>query len=144
MRALTVRQPWAWAIFNGKGVENRSNWRYSYTGLLVIHAGKQLADLASWERVAKLATVSVPMFGAPNPPTTVAVGAAIGVADLQAAHWWEDCLTDEGLCSPWAEYDQWHLPLKAQKPFRAPIPCNGALGLWQPPPGAAHAVREVL
>ena len=39
MKALTIRQPWAWAIiFDGKDVENRS-WNTSYRGDLAIHAG---------------------------------------------------------------------------------------------------------
>jgi hypothetical protein len=46
MRALTVRQPWAWAIFHGKPVENRS-WATKYRGDLLIHARKQF-DLAGY------------------------------------------------------------------------------------------------
>ena len=38
--ALTVCQPWAWAIMHaGKIYENRT-WRDGYTGPLLIHAGK--------------------------------------------------------------------------------------------------------
>lgn len=39
MRALSIRQPWAWAILIGKDVENR-NWPTRYTGLFLIHASK--------------------------------------------------------------------------------------------------------
>ena len=40
MYALTIHQPWAWAIMAGiKRVENRT-WRTSHRGPLVIHAGK--------------------------------------------------------------------------------------------------------
>jgi hypothetical protein len=40
MRALTVRQPWAWAIVHGgKDVENRTrNLAGSYRGPVAIHA----------------------------------------------------------------------------------------------------------
>src|SRR5207302_502261 len=39
MKALTVRQPWAWAIVQGKkDVENRS-WRTDHRGMVAIHAG---------------------------------------------------------------------------------------------------------
>src|SRR5438045_8559495 len=39
MKALSIRQPWAWLIVNGhKPVENRS-WSTKYTGKLLIHAG---------------------------------------------------------------------------------------------------------
>lgn len=39
LRALTIRQPWAWAIIHGgKDIENRS-WNTKHRGPLVIHAG---------------------------------------------------------------------------------------------------------
>ena len=45
--ALSIRQPWAWAIFNGnpvKDVENRS-WPTKVRGRILIHAGlKMTAD----------------------------------------------------------------------------------------------------
>ena len=40
MKALSVRQPWAWAIIHaGKDVENRT-WGTRYHGPLLIHASK--------------------------------------------------------------------------------------------------------
>ena len=42
MKALSIRQPWAWAIIAGyKTIENRT-WQTSYRGPLLIHAGKTL------------------------------------------------------------------------------------------------------
>jgi hypothetical protein len=42
MKALSVRQPWAWLIVNGyKDVENRT-WSTEYRGPLLIHAGWHL------------------------------------------------------------------------------------------------------
>ena len=40
MKALSIQQPWAWAIFNGKPVENRT-WPTHFTGQFLIHAGKK-------------------------------------------------------------------------------------------------------
>ncbi|HHY88739.1 MAG TPA: ASCH domain-containing protein, partial [Chloroflexi bacterium] len=41
MKALSVRQPWAWLIAQGyKTVENRT-WATNYRGPLLIHAGKK-------------------------------------------------------------------------------------------------------
>lgn len=37
MKAISLTQPMAWAIFNGKDVENR-NWRTNYRGPILIHA----------------------------------------------------------------------------------------------------------
>ena len=42
MKALSVRQPWAWLIVNGyKPIENRS-WPTRYRGEVLIHAGKSV------------------------------------------------------------------------------------------------------
>ena len=40
MKALSIRQPWAWLIVNGhKDIENRS-WRTRYRGPVLIHASQ--------------------------------------------------------------------------------------------------------
>lgn len=45
MKALSIRQPWAWLIVNGhKAVENR-RWKSAYKGPLAIHAGKKFDRL---------------------------------------------------------------------------------------------------
>lgn len=42
MKALTVRQPWAWLLVNGvKDVENRS-WITKHRGPLLVHAAKSV------------------------------------------------------------------------------------------------------
>ena len=39
MKAITIKQPWAWAIiFAGRDIENRS-WYTHHRGPLLIHAG---------------------------------------------------------------------------------------------------------
>jgi hypothetical protein len=53
VRALSIRQPWAWLIINaGKDIENRK-WFSKYHGPLLIHAGKGMTraeydDVAAW------------------------------------------------------------------------------------------------
>lgn len=37
MKCISLKQPWAWAIFHGKDVENRV-WSTKYRGDLLIHA----------------------------------------------------------------------------------------------------------
>ena len=64
MKALTIRQPWAWAIGeSGKRIENRT-WAPSYRGPLLIHAGKgcttaELDDAIRWMRSRGLPTPSL-------------------------------------------------------------------------------------
>lgn len=44
VKALSIRQPWAWAIAHaGKDIENR-NWHMGYRGVLAIHAAKGMTD----------------------------------------------------------------------------------------------------
>lgn len=43
MRALSIRQPWAWLIVNGfKDIENR-DWETFYRGPVLVHAGLTMA-----------------------------------------------------------------------------------------------------
>lgn len=54
MKALSVRQPWAWAIVSGhKTIENRS-WQTTYRGPLLIHAGRTF-DPVGYERLLGIA-----------------------------------------------------------------------------------------
>jgi hypothetical protein len=49
MKALSIRQPWAWLIVHGhKNIENRT-WNTSYRGAFYVHASKKL-DNTKWER----------------------------------------------------------------------------------------------
>jgi len=41
MKALSIRQPWAWLLVEGfKDIENRT-WKTNYRGSFLIHASKQ-------------------------------------------------------------------------------------------------------
>ena len=92
VKALTIRQPWAWAVvYAGKDVENR-RWQTSYRGPLLIHAAKE-DDPAGIARV--LWTMADPeAFEQPRAAFETR-GAIIGVAYLA------DILTDSP--SRWAQ-----------------------------------------
>ncbi len=143
MKAITVRQPWAWAIMHGgKDVENRTrNIAGSYRGPLVIHAGKALDPDEFGSAVDALDVI-----GVTRPAGRVkdlGFGVALGVVDLTARihhadECWDDYPVDPyysvyGFCSKWAMPDQWHLTLANPRPFPEPIPYKGALGLWNFP-----------
>ena len=77
VRALTIRQPWAWAVARGgKDVENRS-WRTAYRGPLLIHAAVDAPVQGEIETVAW--TVSDPGSLAQPRSAWEARGAIIGV-----------------------------------------------------------------
>ncbi|MEQ7008404.1 hypothetical protein ABN028_19720 [Actinopolymorpha sp. B17G11] len=130
MRALTVRQPWAWAIIHGgKSIENRRTlWRYR--GQLAIHAG--VAKSAAGMRDEHVRAAWSGKHGPEvDPLSDLALGAIVGVVDLVDIHRDADC------CRPWgmSAYDGaggvTHLVLENPRPVE-PILCTGSLGLWRP------------
>jgi hypothetical protein len=135
MRALTVQQPWAWAIVHGgKDVENRTQ-EWSYRGPLLIHAG-----LAKPEK-HNLASAAHRAAHGSEVPTNLVFGAVIGVVDLVDVHpEWRALGSDPMPCcsSPWAQFAQEpakrvvHLELEDPRPIAKPIPARGQLGLWSP------------
>lgn len=96
MRAISVRQPWAWLIVAGvKRVENRT-WATSFRGPLLIHASQTVdlntAELDDLRR--QLAGVGVDL------PEKLHTGGIIGQVNLV------DCVTE---CED-AEDADWHDP----------------------------------
>ena len=137
MKALTVQNPWAWAIIHGqKTVENRTQ-RWKYRGPLAIHAGLRWSHRGN-DIVSRLTGVDIPPFNVGHPSEIQ--GAIIGVVQLVDCHY-----ITVGCCdSPWAEtwytdpktglHRQYatHLVLADPRPIE-PIVCRGALGLWTVP-----------
>lgn len=167
MKALTVQQPWAWAIVHGgKDFENRTQ-AWSYRGPLAIHAGSRVSGRGlespvveeAWARHGyadqdELADVTWPAGGG------LSLGAIIGVVDLVDAHLAQPEVLVDGLgapacCeSPWAEQsyaehggrtrrDIVHLVLENPRSIKYPIPCKGRLGLWTPPAEVLEQLQAV-
>lgn len=68
MKAISIRQPWAWLIVNGyKDIENRT-WDTKYRGMVLIHASKGMtrkeyaAAQAVCESLPPLQRVTLPPF----------------------------------------------------------------------------------
>lgn len=111
-RALSVRQPWAWAILNGKDIENRSR-RTHYRGDVLLHASLK------YERSAR------PPNGHPWPPHIVGadfqIGGIIGVVEIV------DCVEES--TSPWFAGPFGYV-LANPRPL-AFMPMMGALGFFK-------------
>lgn len=133
MKALSIHQPWAWAILHGgKSVENRT-WPTSYRGPLLINASKSKAsydaqDADEWrERYG----VELPAW------ESMVKGAIVGVAELVA------CVRSDGTGvsdqqrewlagHPYTE-GPWCWILKSPRVFAEPIPYRGMQGLFNVP-----------
>jgi ASCH domain len=138
--ALTVRQPFAWAIAEGgKTVENRA-WRTTMEpgGLFAIHSAMQAGD-----------PYQVPAFLRDRDASpSAALGAVVAVVRLEGIH---KALSGPGCtegcpCSPWAimKPGMRHWVLADSRPLARPVPCGGKLGLWRLPEDIEKAVREQL
>lgn len=146
MKALTVKQPWAWAIFNGKDVENRTTM-WKYRGPLAIHAGAGWSDRGASSPLIVNASAKVGgpetyhSFGDPfvvEQDRCFEFGVILGTVDLVDVH----VATPRCCESLWAE-DQYvqadgvvrrqitHLLLENPKQLDVPIRATGKLGLWE-------------
>lgn len=141
MKAISIRQPWAWAVLaGGKTVENRSrNIAGAHRGPLLIHAGQHLATPDAFDRVADLGAAELPMLGAPGAVVEADLSGVIGVADLVGVHTATSCSCS---CSPWADATGWHLRLANPRVLRRTVPCPGRLGLFTPPDDVLQEVHR--
>lgn len=115
--ALSVKQPWAALILAGeKTVENRSWTRRLENAPVLLNA-----SLGRDRHAYRLSRQT---------------GVLLGAVTLTGIHHARVCA---GCCTIWSEPDQYHWQVTSPVVFRDPIPCRGALGLWNPP-GEAQAL----
>lgn len=121
MKALTVRQPWAWAIVMGyKDIENRTR-PTNHRGRLLVHAAKSL-DPDGFQYLWQLGIYR-------KLPTELPLGGLVGLVEVA------DCVTNAD--SEWAKRGAWHWVLRRPRSFKSSIPCSGSQGLFYPEVSAA-------
>ena len=122
--ALSIRQPWAWAIINaGKDIENR-DWSTRFRGPVCIHAAKGMTkrEFDSFVDLARAMNRAGTWPGnAWVPfPADLAKGGIVGVAEIV------DCVEDGP--SPWF-FGRYGFVLRNARPVPF-IPVKGALGFF--------------
>lgn len=123
MLALTLRNPWASAVFTlGKDVENRT-WVTSHRGLVAIHAGRSL-DLHAAPWVIDAVR------------DTMIYGAVVGVVELV------DIVVDS--TSKWALLGYHHWLISSARALDEPVPCSGRQGLFYLPDAVLAQVERQL
>lgn len=159
MIALSVRQPWAWAILHGKHIENRT-WRPDFRGRFLLHAGKSTGTLGDfsddcealgeifakpvWEafrdtflqvRHFRGRDLLTPREGALD------LGCIVGAATLVG-------VVEPGTLPPRVEDRRWHaadqygLMLEDVRPVPI-VPCVGALGFFRVPADVDARLRAL-
>jgi hypothetical protein len=130
MKAITIKQPWVHAILHeGKDVENRS-WQRSFRGWIAIHASAQPNRHARFPRGHRLPDLD-------QVPCSAICGVArvVDIVTKSRSKWFyrpEDGSTNYG----WV--------LGSVKVLKHPIPCQGALGLWDLPPKVLRELKRQL
>lgn len=136
MKALTLTQPWATLVALGhKRVETRS-WSTRYRGPIAIHAAKGFPReaLAFAQEERALGRI----------PSRIPRGAIVAVARLT------ECLPTQEVRDRLSglerhlgdfSYGRWAWLLADIRALDEPIPCLGALGLWEVPPSAKAALE---
>lgn len=121
MRALSIKQPWAWCIVNGiKDIENRT-WKTSYRGPVLIHASRQFDEGFDWKGfkwICEQQNIKRPLI------QEFLKGYIIGQAELI------DCVDSHP--SSWFT-GPWGFVLGSPKAFKDPIPYRGMLGIFNIP-----------
>lgn len=136
MKALSIRQPWAWLVVNGhKDIENRV-WQTAYRGPLLIHASKGMTQqeyehvcrfLESKDRLRHLNAI-LPL------PSEIERGGIVGSAEIIGCH------SDHA--SPWFMGPYGFLLRNQQaRPFR---PVRGMLSFFEVPDADPQTVDGAL
>jgi hypothetical protein len=144
VKAISVRQPWSWALLNGKDVENRSrNILGGHRGERALHAGGQLADAAAFDWVLELTDGVLPQLGLPGRPAPTQLGGVIGVLQVTGTHPADSC---GGGCSSWADPTGFHIrhDTTLARALDRVVECPGRLGLFTLPEDVAARVRRQL
>jgi hypothetical protein len=123
VKALTIRQPWAYAIMRlGKDVENRS-WPTDHRGPLLIHASAR-AEAGARELLSEY--IHRGELPSDEFLRDLPTGCIFGVVRVKG------CIQNSK--SKWANPGMWHWVLEAPRPIEPAVKCIGRLGLWTPAP----------
>lgn len=153
MKALVVKNPWAWCITqawrdpDAKTVENRV-WGTRHRSDLAIVTGRAV-DKTALDHPLVRATVDY-WSGGHYPegvrPWEVGAGAVTSVVDLYDLCGygpdWPDIAC--GCDDPWAAGGQYHWRLRNVRPLVEPVAVRGKLGLFDLPADVEAAVRAQL
>jgi hypothetical protein len=146
MKALSLTQPWATLVVAGeKEIETRS-WRTNHHGMIAIHASKGFPGWARGESHYPPFREAIRRHGFDG-ATDLPLGAIVGVVTLMG------CVTTESLRDRITDKEKlfgdysdgrfgWYLDEPTM--LTTPIPCRGALSLWEVPHGITARLLAAL
>ena len=125
MKALSIKQPWAWLIATGyKDIENR-NWPTDFRGRIYIHAGKKFDyDGFNWLCTHSRGRLDyVDMSEWATQAVYPTLGAIIGEVTII------DCVAKS--YSPWFDGPYGFIVANPTL-YEKSLPCRGRLGFFKP------------
>lgn len=129
MKALSIRQPWAWLIVNGyKDIENRT-WPTNFRGRVLIHAGITYPKRDYTDD----AVAHSRFYSVPYPQREHMIGGIVGVATIV------DCVSTSD--SQWFN-GPYGFVLADAKPLPF-VACKGALSFFDVPSDVAAQLRAI-
>jgi hypothetical protein len=130
MKALSIKQPWVYAILHeGKDIENRS-WRRDFRGWIAIHASGVPRRDAVFPRGHRL-----PEKEEAHCSAICGVARLVDIVTTSRSKWFQQPGRGE-VNYGWVFEDV--------TPLREPIDCKGALGLWNVPPNILRSINRQL
>ncbi len=134
MKALSLTQPWAELVVLGEKQWETRSWRTSHRGRIAIHAAKKFPawaiDLAQGNRYFVDAIKNYPVI---KMPLGMIVG-TVEVVAMQSTDAMLDVLGHKEIAFGDYDSERWAWQLAEPDMLAEPIPCRGALGLWEVPP----------
>ncbi len=133
MKAITLRQPWAWAIINaGKDIENR-DWKTHFHGRVAIHAAVGMTR-GEYDRACDYIRgvnrrIRIPAY------EDLERGAIIGTVEII------DCVQE--FDSPWF-MGEYGFVLARPERLPEPIPCKGRLSFWAVPQNIEARIMKAI
>lgn len=122
--ALSIRQPWCWAILHGKDIENR-DWPTKVRGRVCLHASKGMTRGEYEDCLATIHGISVerPFPSGLTLPAfdELQRGGIVGTVEIT------DCVSSSA--SPWF-FGRYGFVLRNAQPTEL-VPVKGALGLFK-------------
>ena len=122
IRGLTLIQPWATMIADGKKTIETRTWATPYRGWIAIHAGKNRLMLGSKDDYP--------------------LGQILAVARLVDCRPMEESDERAAQTALYEGAKAW--VLEDVRPLATPIPTTGMLGLWRLPPSVETRLRETI
>jgi hypothetical protein len=135
MRALSVPQPWAWAVARGHKTYLSRASDTSHRGPLALYASFRA-------EVSHVRSQAVREANANSADPVAAIGGIVAVVNLTGV-----CTAGTSGrpcgCGPWALAGSYHWLVADPRPLRLPVLALGQPGLWELAPAVAAAVARM-